>query len=61
MGPFPAPMERRAGRYRAQLLVQANDRQALQAFLAQHILQIEENKLAKKVRWSIDIDPQELF
>ena len=61
MGPFPAPMERRAGRFRAQLLIQANERNSLQAFFAQHILQIEENKLAKKVRWSIDIDPQELF
>lgn len=61
MGPFPAPMERRAGRYRAQLLVQANDRNTLQAFFAQGILNIENNKMAKKVRWSIDIDPMELF
>jgi primosomal protein N' (replication factor Y) len=61
MGPFPAPMERRAGRYRAQLLVQANERQALQAFFAQSILNIENNKMGKKVRWSIDIDPLELF
>ena len=61
MGPFPALMERRAGRYRAQLLIQANDRNVLQSLFAASIVQIENHKTAKKVRWSIDIDPMELF
>ena len=33
LGPAPAPMEKRAGRYRAQLLVEAGTRPALQRFL----------------------------
>ncbi|MGH9891840.1 MAG: hypothetical protein ACREA0_07635 [bacterium] len=33
LGPVPAPMERRADRYRWHLLVQARDRNRLQAFL----------------------------
>jgi primosomal protein N' (replication factor Y) len=61
MGPFPALMERRAGRYRAQLLIQANNRKQLQTLFASSITQIENNKAAKKVRWSIDIDPMDLM
>ncbi|MCW9030148.1 MAG: primosomal protein N' [Gammaproteobacteria bacterium] len=61
MGPFPALMERRAGRYRAQLLIQANSRKQLQALFASGISQIEKEQTAKKVRWSIDIDPQDLM
>lgn len=61
MGPFPALMERRAGRYRAQLLIQANDRKQLQSLFATNISHIENNKTAKKVRWSLDIDPMDLM
>jgi primosomal protein N' (replication factor Y) len=61
MGPFPALMERRAGRYRAQLLVQANHRNQLQTLFSHSISQIENDKTAKKVRWSIDIDPMDLM
>ena len=61
MGPFPASMERRAGRYRAQLLIQTRHRNQLRSLIAQTIKQIENHNSAKKVRWSIDIDPQELF
>jgi primosomal protein N' (replication factor Y) len=61
LGPFPALMERRAGRYRAQLLVQANHRKQLQSLFATAINTIENDKAANKVRWSIDIDPQDLM
>ena len=61
MGPFPALMERRAGRYRAQLLIQANNRKQLQTLFASSITLIENHKTAKKVRWSIDIDPMDLM
>lgn len=61
LGPFPAIMERRAGRYRAQLLIQANSRKQLQTLLSQSISIIENDKSAKKVRWSIDIDPLDLL
>lgn len=61
LGPFPALMERRAGRYRAQLLIQANNRKQLQSLFASSITHIENHKDAKKVRWSIDIDPMDLM
>ncbi|OOZ42271.1 primosomal protein N' [Solemya pervernicosa gill symbiont] len=61
LGPIPAPMPRRAGRYRAQLLLQASDRAPLQQLLTGLIPQLESEKSARKVRWSIDIDPMEIF
>jgi len=64
LGPVAAPMPRRAGRYRCQLLLQADSRQALQKLLKMIIFHIESNKstkIAKSVRWSLDVDPLEMF
>ena len=60
LGPVPSPMERRAGRYRAQLLVDATSRGALQRFLPGWITELESLPSARKVRWSVDVDPQEM-
>jgi primosomal protein N' (replication factor Y) len=61
LGPVDAPMARRAGRYRAQLLLQSGNRQALHAILRDIRPGLENSPLARKVRWSIDVDPIELF
>ena len=60
LGPVPSPMERRAGRYRAQLLVDATSRRVLQRFLPGWIEELESLPSARKVRWSVDVDPQEM-
>jgi primosomal protein N' (replication factor Y) len=60
-GPVPAPMERRAGRYRAHLLIQATRRSDLQWLLKQWLPRIRELKSAGRVRWSLDVDPQEML
>ena len=60
LGPVPSPMERRAGRYRAQLLVDAASRGTLQRFLPEWIADLEALPSARKVRWSVDVDPQEM-
>lgn len=60
-GPLPAPMERRAGRYRAQLMLQSSQRQPLHQLLNRLIPQLEASKQARKVRWSIDVDPQDML
>ncbi|HET8881217.1 MAG TPA: hypothetical protein VFM56_03500 [Solimonas sp.] len=52
-------MERRAGFVRAQLLIQAAQRSALQRALAATVPRLAE--LARGVRWSIDVDPADLF
>jgi len=60
-GPVPAPMERRAGRFRAHLLLQSNQRADLQRLLTPWVRQLATLKSARRVRWSIDVDPQEMF
>ncbi|MEN8178604.1 MAG: primosomal protein N' [Pseudomonadota bacterium] len=60
-GPVPAPMERRAGKIRAHLLVQSNNRGVLQRWIGSWVTQLTELPAAKKVRWSLDVDPQEMF
>lgn len=61
LGPAPAPMERRAGRYRAQLLLKSPQRALLQRLLADWAPQLETLPEARRVRWSIDVDPADLF
>ncbi|WP_285422694.1 primosomal protein N' [Pseudomonas sp. F3-2] len=61
LGPVPAPMERRAGRYRAQLLVQANARAPLHKLLATWLLALESMPSGRQVRWSLDVDPVDLY
>ena len=61
LGPIPAPMEKRQGFYRAQLLLQAENRQLLQAVLNTIMPQIEAHKLARSTRWSIDVDPLDMY
>ncbi len=61
LGPATAPMERRAGLYRAQLLIEAPTHSPLQRLLARWLPAVEELPEARRVRWSIDVDPLELF
>jgi primosomal protein N' (replication factor Y) len=60
-GPVSAPMERRGGRYRAQLLVQAAQRSELQRLLTSWVPQLDALKSARRVRWSIDVDPIDTY
>jgi primosomal protein N' (replication factor Y) len=61
LGPMPAPMPRRAGRIRGQLLLSASDRGALQTFLAAWLARVRDSAQARRVRWSIDVDPIDLY
>lgn len=61
LGPVPSTMERRAGRYRAQLLLSGDNRNALKTAIDACINAGEESALGRKVRWSVDVDPVDLF
>ena len=61
LGPISALMERRAGKYRMQLLLQSAQRPALARFLEQWLPAVEQLSSARQARWSLDVDPQELF
>jgi len=60
LGPIPSPMERRAGRYRAQLLVQATQRSELHRLLDAWLPSLSQLPAGRKVRWSVDVDPMEM-
>ncbi|MCH1918109.1 primosomal protein N' [Shewanella sp. A3A] len=61
IGPMPAPLDRKAGFHRRHLLVQAADRRLLQQRFEQVLPIIEQQPLARRCRWTIDRDPQDLL
>ncbi|HEV8695197.1 MAG TPA: primosomal protein N' [Lysobacter sp.] len=60
-GPLPAPMPRRAGYQRAQLLLSSDDRRALHGALDAALPTIYALPEARRVRWSLDVDPVDLY
>ncbi|MCW8926535.1 MAG: primosomal protein N', partial [Xanthomonadales bacterium] len=58
-GPFPAMMERRGGRTRWYLLAQARRRKDLHRQLDKWVPELQELPLGRKVRWVVDVDPQD--
>ena len=60
-GPLPAPMPRRAGYVRVQLVVSARDRRTLHAALAAATPALYAAPEARRVRWSLDVDPLDLY
>ena len=61
LGPVSAPMEKKASQYRGQILLQSESRKSLNRILKIFIDEIERKKLIRRVKWSIDVDPIELF
>ncbi|MDA8390771.1 MAG: primosomal protein N' [Gammaproteobacteria bacterium] len=58
---LPANMARRAGFYRAQCLLSAERRAVLHAWLRDWLPQVHGLPQARRVRWSVDVDPYSLF
>ena len=60
-GPLPAPMPRRAGYQRAQLVLSSPDRRGLHGALDAALPAIHASPESRKVRWSLDVDPLDLY
>lgn len=60
LGPFPAPMERRNGRFRQQLQIMSHERTSLHRVLEPLVHFLENLKGIQKVRWNLDIDPMDM-
>jgi primosomal protein N' (replication factor Y) len=60
-GPLPAPMEKRAGRYRMQLVLQSRQRKVLHQALQPWIQALGNLKTGNRVRWSLDVDPYDTY
>jgi len=60
-GPLPSPMERRFGRYHMQIWLLCDRRAPLHQGIACLLDLINRHPMNRKVRWSLDVDPQELL
>jgi primosomal protein N' (replication factor Y) len=59
LGPVPALMSRRNNRHRWQCLLQADQREALHAALAQVLARLRTPAPPRGIRWSLDVDPND--
>ncbi len=59
LGPIPAAMEKRAGRYRAQVMITARGRRVLATSVKTFVEMSDKVPSRRNVRWSVDIDPQD--
>jgi len=60
LGPLPAVMERRQGRFRFILQIKSGHRGKLKKLLGLLAAILEKHPDARKVRWAIDVDPQDM-
>lgn len=58
-GPISPGMEKKAGQYRAYMLLSAQNRGAFSKNLTPWLEQLEQLPSARKVRWNVDVDPIE--
>ncbi len=60
-GPIMAPLQRKAGRFRMQLLLETNHRRQFSKYLNNWTQTLAGLKSARSVRWNLDIDPQDMM
>lgn len=61
IGPLPSPMQRRAGKFRCQLILAAPSRAVAQEAAGLLVAHAETEPARLGLKWSIDIDPQDTF
>ena len=60
-GPFSAPIAKRAGLFRVQLLIQSTHRNSMRKYIENWLDYMGSMPQNRKIRWSIDVDPQEML
>jgi primosomal protein N' (replication factor Y) len=61
IGPLPAPMQRRAGKFRSHLLLATPDRRTAQGAAAMLVREASGLPARRGLKWTIDVDPQDMF
>ena len=60
IGPFPAPLEKRGGKFRAHLMLKSNTQATLQRLLTELVKRLEKIKTTPGLTWYLDVDPADL-
>ncbi len=60
-GPTPALIERKAGHYRWHLLLQTDNRRVLHQQLKEWLKWLRQQPQARRIKWSVDVDPVEIL
>ncbi len=60
LGPAPAPLAKKAGLHRMQLLMKSSSRKKLHSSLTHMRNWLATDKIGNSVRWNIDVDPADL-
>jgi len=61
IGPLPSPMQRRAGKFRSQLMLSAPNRKAAQTAASSLVAIAQTLPARRALKWTIDLDPQDIF
>ena len=61
LGPVSAPIEKKAGYFRMQLLIQSNKRYIIHNACEKLIAKIDKYPKLSKIPWSIDVDPLDFY
>jgi primosomal protein N' (replication factor Y) (superfamily II helicase) len=61
LGPVAAPLSKRRGHFRAQLLLSSTGRSFLHQAIRPVVRELGKKPSARQVRWSIDVDPMDLL
>jgi primosomal protein N' (replication factor Y) len=61
IGPLPAPMQRRGGRHRMHLHAVCPTRGGAQQVAELLVTAAQSNPDARRVRWNLDVDPQDMM
>lgn len=59
LGPIPAALPKRAGRYHCHLLIQSTSRQQLHRLASLMIAHLQQHPPPSQIRWQLEIDPLE--
>ena len=61
IGPLPSPMQRRAGKFRCQLIMLARERRSARQAAAILVARAEATPARRGLKWSVDVDPLDLY
>ena len=60
VGPYPAPLEKQSGKFRAHLLLKSKSVTTMQQLLRKLVARLDKMKSKASLHWHLDVDPGDL-